>query len=88
MRLDPGLTFRICLVLPCELGVLLSLCQLHFPPLKDGSNKNSSCLNVKNQRDNQEMQGEHLVHSLALSNRIVTVHYYFILLASLRIDGC
>ena len=71
-----------------NLGELLSLCELHFPHIKDGSNQNSSCLNVKNQKDNQEMQEEHLVHSLAQSTGVVTVHYYFILLASLRVYDC
>lgn len=90
MRLDPALKFCVCLAPASHvnLGELLSLSQLHFPHVKDGSNQNGSCLNVKNQKDNQEMQGEHLVHSLAQSTRVVTVHYYFILLASLRVHDC
>ena len=39
---------------------------------------------------NQEIQGDHSVHCLVQSNRVITVHYYYylILLVSLRVDGC
>lgn len=39
---------------------------------------------------NQGIQGDHSVHCLVQSNRVITVHYYYylILLVSLRVDGC